>query len=73
MWWMLSIIVLYVLALPVNQNEPCPDIGTEVASIWGDVDCSGAVNVVDALDIVLYALALPVNQNEPCPDIGSIL
>jgi len=39
----------------------------------GNVDCSAAVNVVDALDIVLYALALRVSQNEPCPEIGAVL
>ena len=62
----------YVAALSVSQNEPCPDIGTDVASFWGDVDCSGGVSAVDALKILRYVAALPVQQTEPCADIGTV-
>jgi Tol biopolymer transport system component len=37
---------------------------------WGDVNCSGDVEVVDALQILRYMVKLPVFQQEPCPDIG---
>jgi hypothetical protein len=55
----------------VSQPESCPDIGTAVASFWGDVDCSGSVTSVDALMVLRFVAELPVSQTEPCPDIGS--
>jgi Tol biopolymer transport system component len=61
----------HVAGLPVSQTEPCPDIGTNVASVWGDVDCDGDVDSVDALKILRFVAALSVAQTEPCPDIGT--
>ena len=63
----------HVAQLAVSQNEPCPDIGTEVASFFGDVDCSGSVTSVDALKVLRYVAQLSVAQMEPCPDIGEPL
>jgi alpha-tubulin suppressor-like RCC1 family protein len=60
----------YVAQLSVQQNEPCPDIGTDVASFFGDVDCSGGVTSVDALKVLRYVALLSVSQTEPCADIG---
>ncbi|HSP55496.1 MAG TPA: hypothetical protein VLS25_07905, partial [Dehalococcoidia bacterium] len=60
----------HVANLLVSQTLPCPEIGTDAASIWGDVDCSGQVTSVDALKILRHVASLPVIQNEPCPDIG---
>ncbi len=37
---------------------------------FGDVDCDGDVDAVDALKIMRHVAALPVSQNEPCPNIG---
>lgn len=37
----------------------------------GDVDCSGGVNLNDAMKLLRYVAALSVGQTEPCPDIGS--
>jgi Tol biopolymer transport system component len=37
---------------------------------WGDVNCSGRVDAVDALQLLRYTVRLPVLQQEPCPDIG---
>ena len=37
----------------------------------GDVNCSGAVNAVDALQILRYVAGLPVNLPVGCPQIGS--
>jgi hypothetical protein len=39
----------------------------------GDVDCSGAVNAVDALKLLRYSAGLSVSQTEPCPDVGEPL
>jgi hypothetical protein len=38
---------------------------------FGDVDCSGAVNSVDALKVLRYASALGYGQTEPCEKIGT--
>jgi hypothetical protein len=39
----------------------------------GDVDCSGAINSVDALKLLRSNAALSVSQTEPCPDVGENL
>ncbi len=64
-------IARWLIRLTISQTQPCPEIGAEVASIWGDVDCDGDVDSVDALKILRHVTALPVTQNEPCPDIGT--
>jgi hypothetical protein len=63
----------HVAQLPVQQTEPCPDIGTEVASKFGDVDCDGDVSSVDALKVLRFVAQLSVAQTEPCADIGDDL
>lgn len=63
----------HVALLSVQQNEPCPDIETDVASKFGDVDCNGAVTSVDALKVLRFVALLSVTQTEPCPDIGDPL
>jgi hypothetical protein len=37
----------------------------------GDVDCSGAVNSIDALKLSRHVAGLSVSQTEPCPDVGT--
>lgn len=37
----------------------------------GDVDCSGAVDPVDALTLLRFAAGLPVSQAKGCAEIGS--
>jgi hypothetical protein len=36
---------------------------------WGDMDCDGTVNAVDALKLLRAIQHLSYTQNEPCPDI----
>jgi hypothetical protein len=55
----------------VNQTQPCPEIGSEVASMFGDVDCDGDIDAVDALKILRFVVGLSVTQTEPCPDVGT--
>jgi hypothetical protein len=63
----------HVAGLSVSQTEPCPDVATDVASLWGDVDCTGAVNSVDALKVLRYVAALSVAQTEPCLNVGVVV
>jgi CSLREA domain-containing protein len=39
----------------------------------GDIDCSIAVNSVDALKILRHSAGLPVSQAEPCVNVGTML
>jgi hypothetical protein len=45
--------------------------GNPAEIIQGDVDCSGAVDAVDALKDLQHVAALAVEQNDPCPDVGT--
>jgi hypothetical protein len=58
--------------LPVQQTEPCLDIGSPLASGFnkGDVSCSQGVNAVDALLILRTVADLPVGLPPGCPAIG---
>jgi hypothetical protein len=71
------LILRHVAGLSVNQNQPCPGIGTvlTLAGVFGDVDCTGVVNSIDALKVLRAAAGLSVQQNEPppCTDIGQPL
>lgn len=40
------------------------------AMLWGDVNCDGEINVMDALVIMLYGADYPYTQTDPCPRIG---
>ncbi len=47
---------------------------TPVASLqfaWGDVDCGGGINPVDALKVLRSDAGLSVNKAPGCPEIGS--
>jgi hypothetical protein len=52
---------------PTPTPSPTPVPG---ANSFGNVDCSPAINSVDALKVLRYASGLSVSQTEPCPDIG---
>ena len=54
-------------SIPTLTPTPTPPSGNKV----GDVDCSGAVDAVDALKTLRHVAGLSVSQTEPCPDIGS--
>lgn len=57
------------------QGVHC-DIGAfelEVTLRQGDIDCSGEVNSVDALQVLRFAAALGVAQTEPCPNPPSVV
>ena len=68
-----------VAGLPYSQTDPCFELGDVVGVAtasgiqiaWGDVDCDGDVDSVDALGILRSVAALPVVQQQPCPVLGS--
>jgi hypothetical protein len=64
----------HVAALsPVQQHEPCPDIGAPNGDhTQGDLDCDNDVDPVDALADLRHVAGLsPLAQHEPCPDVGT--
>jgi hypothetical protein len=63
-------VLRYVAGLDVTHAPGCPEIGEDVASLWGDVDCSADVNSVDALKVLRYVAGLSVAQAENCPHVG---
>jgi hypothetical protein len=38
---------------------------------WGDLDCSGAANSIDALKVLRHDAGLSVEQPPSCPDPGA--
>lgn len=68
----------HLAAIPYTQTDPCWPLG-EVVGVstagsdnhpWGDVDCDGDVDSVDALQLLRSLAALPVVQDPPCPQVG---
>jgi hypothetical protein len=50
----------------IAVGQPCP-------TLFGDVDCSGGVNSVDALKVLRFGAGLGVSQSDPCVDLGQTL
>ena len=58
-----------------TETGACPEFGDAVPAgapslTWGDVDCDGAINPVDALKLLRHDAGLSVQQEEGCPQIG---
>jgi hypothetical protein len=67
----LAIQIFIVQLPPLPQNEPCPAIGSGgKEGLFGDVDCNGVINAVDALKILRHSAKLPVSQTPPCTPMG---
>ena len=70
-----------VAGIPYSQTDPCfplgDSVGVTVAGtdqiLWGDVDCDGDVDAVDAFAILSHIVAFAVNQVQPCPAIGDAI
>jgi hypothetical protein len=65
------LVLRHSAGLSVIQNEPCVDIGSDLAvsGIMGDVNCDNNVNSVDSLLILRAVAALSVNQPPGCPPV----
>jgi hypothetical protein len=68
----------HLAAIPYNVEPGCPMLNTQQdiepagfgLILWGDTDCDGDVDAVDALQILRDLAGLPTNQNDPCPEVG---
>ncbi|HUF53211.1 MAG TPA: hypothetical protein VMR52_05485 [Dehalococcoidia bacterium] len=69
----------YDAGLGTNTGDECPSLGDiiqvavagSVGRTWGDVDCSGAVDPIDALKLLRFDAGLSVTLGSDCPTIGS--
>jgi hypothetical protein len=57
--------------VPVTTAGGQVTIGPPSAMTWGDVNCGGTVNAVDALTVLRANAGLPVSVPSGCPTIGS--
>jgi hypothetical protein len=59
----------------ISQDDTDGDLAGNACDApgTGNVDCSSAVNSVDALKVLRYSAALSVLQNDPCLDIALML
>jgi hypothetical protein len=59
-------------SVTMNGDKTCTvTFQLQMKLLWGDVDCEGDVDAVDALKVLRHVVRLAVSQEEPCPDIGS--
>jgi hypothetical protein len=65
--------------IPVSApagNSTCPSVGQAVYAggaywLWGDIDCSAAINAVDSVKLLLWLIGTPVAALDPeCPSPG---
>jgi hypothetical protein len=55
----------------------CPVLGENVtvygvSRVWGDIDCSGAINAIDSVKLLRWLIGLPLEPADPnCPVPGS--
>ncbi len=60
---------------PIPTPSPTPVPTPTVAPgnrLWGDIDCSGAVDSVDSLKTLRYVTGLAITQTEWCPNPGTM-
>lgn len=59
-------------AIPTQTPTPGPTQTPSGKPVFGDMDCDGDVDAVDALAILRFVAGLPpLAQTEPCDDVGS--
>jgi len=54
---------------PPPSTDP-PPVDTGLPLIWGDDDCDGDADAVDALKTLQHVAALPFGQSDPCFPLG---
>ena len=62
---------------PAGAPGSCPALGENVTvngilRLWGDIDCSGAINAIDSVKLLLWLIGLPLEPSDPtCPTPGT--
>jgi hypothetical protein len=46
---------------------------TVIGGCFGDIDCGGSINSIDALKLLRHGAGLTVTQSEPCENVGTML
>jgi hypothetical protein len=58
------------ITLGPGENVVCRFVNVEGQTrLWGDVDCDGDVDAMDALKVLRHVAGLPVQQPDGCPQI----
>jgi hypothetical protein len=62
-------------AAPASASEGCPPIGSELpdGTIFGDTDCDGDVDAVDALNILKLLAGFPISLPIGCSPVGEFV
>jgi hypothetical protein len=55
----------------LQDSTPSPSPGASPGPAWGDIDCNGAVNPVDALKLLRHASGLTYPRPTGCPIAGA--
>lgn len=62
---------------PAGAPGSCPALGEDVTidgtiRLWGDIDCSGAINAIDSVKLLLWLIGLPLEPSDStCPAPGT--
>jgi uncharacterized protein YkwD len=60
----------------VSAPDNCPAPGENItvngiSRVWGDIDCSGAINALDSVNLLRWLIGLPLEPSDPtCPEPG---
>ena len=60
----------HIVGLSVSQTDPCPEIGSPGAAVFGDVDCDGDVDAVDSLKMLRNIVGLLLILPPGCPPLN---
>ena len=73
-------LLLFISSLPFVTPPDCPQIGDSIVTTagggggnglqWGDVNCDGTINSIDALVLLLFIARLPYTVQPGCPELG---
>jgi hypothetical protein len=66
-------VILNPITPAPTPPPPTPTPAPPPPHLWGDTDCNGQVDSVDALGILRAVSGLPVNQVGPCFGIGNAI
>ena len=71
--FILAVAILLAALAGVGSTQRVSEAGVEQERIHGDLDCSGALNSVDALIGIRYLAGLDTDVFEACPEMGGLV